>query len=722
MKTKINLPTGFLVMSTFIFLIFSCTEKEKQPTMSIEEKVLQLEAPIAEKKPVEHVMHGDVRLDNYYWLNNRENQKVIDYLNAENDYLKQAMAHTKDLQDRLYEEIIGRIKQDDESVPYFSNGYYYYTRYEAGKEHPIYCRKKGSMDADEEVILNVNELAEAYDYYNVTGLSVSPDNKLLAFGEDTLSRRIFTVRIKNLESGEIYPVQIPQTTGGSVWSADSRHLFYTLRDVETLRSYKIARHELGSESADDQAVYEEVDDTFTAFAYKTKSDKYIVIGSYSTMTQDYRLIPADDPLAEPKLFQARDRENNLEYSIAHIDDKFYIRTNLNAKNFKIMVTPEDQTGKENWRDFIPHREDVLVENMELFSDYLVVQERIKGLTRMRVMEWEGEEHYIEFDDEAYVVYPSVNKVFDTDLLRLGYSSLTTPNSTYDYNMETRELKLLKQQEVVGDFDPDNYVSKRKMVVVRDGVEVPVSMVHHKDTPLDGTSPLLLYAYGSYGYSMEPFFSSIRLSLLDRGFVYAIAHIRGGEEMGRQWYEDGKLLNKKNTFYDFIDVGQYLADNDYADPNRLYAQGGSAGGLLMGAVINLAPELFTGVLAQVPFVDVVTTMLDESIPLTTMEYDEWGNPNDEEYYFYIKSYSPYDNVEAKDYPAMLVTTGLHDSQVQYWEPAKWVAKLRELKTDDNPLLLYTNMSTGHSGAAGRFQRHRETAMTYAFLLDLAGISE
>ena len=702
--------------------LFSCVEEEVQTTVNMKKKAMEIEAPIAEKIPEQLEIHGDKRIDNYYWLNQRENPKVIEYLEAENDYLDKVMGHTRGLQEDLFEEIVGRIKQDDESVPYYSNGFYYYTRYETGKEHPIYCRKKGSLEAEEEVILNVNTMAEPFDYYNVSGLSVSPDNRYLAFGEDTLSRRIYNIRIKDLQTGETLSDLLPQSTGSSAWSSDSQHLFYNQRDTETLRAYRVLRHKLGTDTSSDEEVYVEEDNTFTAFLYKTKSNKYIVIGSYSTLTQDYRLIPADDPTAEPFVFEPRDRENNLEYSIAHIGDQFYIRTNWNAQNFKIMVCPEDQTSKEHWRDFIPHRDDVLVETMELFNNYLVVQERKRGLTQMRIMEWEGEEHYIDFDDEAYVVYPSINREMDTDVLRIGYSSLTTPNSTFDYNMENKELELLKEQEVVGDFDSDNYVSKRKMVVARDGTEVPVSMVYKKGTPLDGSSPLLLYAYGSYGYSMEPFFSSVRLSLLDRGFVYAIAHIRGGEEMGRHWYEEGKLLNKKNTFYDFIDCGKYLVENNYADPERLYAMGGSAGGLLMGAVVNIAPDLFTGIIAAVPFVDVITTMLDESIPLTTGEYDEWGNPNIEEYYHYIKSYSPYDNVKEQDYPSMLVTTGLHDSQVQYWEPAKWVAKLREMKTDDNPLLLYTNMSTGHSGAAGRFERHRETARNYAFLLDLAGITE
>jgi len=715
---------GLVVLAGIIsFALFltatGCEDPKPSTDMTIKDKVREIEAPRAEKKPVELEKHGDVRVDNYYWLNERENEEVIDYLKRENEYLDKAMTHRADFQDKLFDEIVGRIKQDDESVPYFDNGYYYYTRYESGKEHPIYARKKGSLEADEEVVLDVNELAEGFEYYNVTGLSVSPDNRYVAFGEDTLSRRIFTLRIKDMETGEFLPETIGGTTGRSEWSADGKHLFYNLRHPETLRSYKVLRHEIGNNPEDAELIFHEEDNTFLTFLYKTKSRDYIVIGSYATLTQDYRLIPADDPTAEPSVFEPRDREGNLEYSIAHKGDKFYIRTNLDAQNFKIMVTPEDATGRENWRDFIPHRDDVLVEGMELFADHLVVQERIEGLSQLRIMEWEGDDdHYIEFEDEAFVVYTGTNREMDTDVVRIGFSSLTTPNSVFDYNMNTRELELMKQQEVLGDFDSDNYVSKRKMVKVRDGVEVPVSMVHHKDTPLDGTSPLLLYAYGSYGISMEPHFNSVRLSLLDRGFIYAIAHIRGGEEMGRHWYEDGKLLNKKNTFRDFIDCGKYLVENNYAHPDHLYALGGSAGGLLMGAVVNKAPDLWAGIIAAVPFVDVVTTMLDESIPLTTGEYDEWGNPNVEEYYYYIKSYSPYDNVTEQDYPPMLVTTGLHDSQVQYWEPAKWVAKLREKKTDDNPLLLYTNLATGHSGAAGRFERHRESARNYTFLLDLA----
>ncbi|NRA52046.1 MAG: S9 family peptidase, partial [Phaeodactylibacter sp.] len=545
-------------------------------------------------------------------------------------------------------------------------------------------------------------------------------NGLLAYGEDTLSRRIYTLRFKNLETGEMLGDQIPGTTGSAVWANDNQTVFYTLKDETTLRSYKVMRHRLGTPVSDDVEVFNEEDPTFLAFAYKTKSEKYIVVGSYATLSQEYQVLDADNPEGAFRMIQPRER--GLEYGIAHFGDHFYIRTNLDAQNFRLMKTPEDKTSKENWEEVIPHRSDVLLEDMDIFKDYLVLSERKAGITQLRVLPWEGEEHYIDFGEDAYLAYTSVNPEFNTKTLRLGYTSMTTPSTTYDYDMEGKTFELLKQQEVVGTFNPDDYESERLMVKARDGVEVPVSMVYKKGFKKDGTEPLLLYAYGSYGSSMEPYFSSVRLSLLDRGFAYAIAHIRGGEEMGRHWYEDGKLLNKKNTFTDFIDVADHLVEAKYTSEDQLFAMGGSAGGLLMGAVVNMRPDLWKGGIAAVPFVDVVTTMLDESIPLTTGEFDEWGNPKDKEYYDYIKSYSPYDNVEAKAYPAMMVTTGLHDSQVQYWEPAKWVAKLRELKTDQNPLLLHTNMEAGHGGASGRYQRYKETAMEYAFLLDLAGRAE
>lgn len=674
-------------------------------------------APVALKEAKELTTLGDTRTDNYYWMNQREDRRVIDHLNAENAYHDTLTAHLKEPAEDLFKEMKARIQEKDESVPYRDNGYYYLTRYEEGNEYPIYSRKKGNLEAEEEIMLNVNDLARDFDYYAVAGNSVSPNNELLAYGEDTLSRRIYTIKIKNLTTGEMLEDVIPNTTGRAVWANDNKTLFYTVKD-EALRGYKIFKHKLGTPSTDDEEIFHEKDDTFSTTVYKTKSKKYIVIGSFQTVSNEYRVVNADTPDAEFKILQPRERD--LEHSISHFGDSWYILTNLDARNFRLMKTPENATGKENWTEVIPHREDVLLENMDIFKDYLVLSERKGGLTHLRIRPWEGEEHYIEFKDEAWMAYTAANREFDTDILRFGYQSMTTPPSVYDYNMATKDRELMKQTQVLGGFNADEYESKREFVTVRDGAKVPVSIVYKKsEFKKDGTNPCLLYGYGSYGASMEPYFSSARLSLLDRGFVYVIAHIRGGEEMGRHWYEDGKLLNKKNTFYDFIDCGKWLKENGYSADDELYAMGGSAGGLLMGAVINYAPEMWKGVVAAVPFVDVVTTMLDTSIPLTTGEFDEWGNPAEEKYYAYIKSYSPYDNVEAKDYPAMLVTTGLHDSQVQYWEPAKWVAKLREMKTDNNPLLLRTNMEAGHGGASGRFRRLQETAKDYAFLLDLAG---
>ncbi|MEL6866462.1 MAG: S9 family peptidase [Bacteroidota bacterium] len=678
------------------------------------------DAPKAKKLPKTLSIHGDDRVDNYYWLNDREDQEVIDYLTAENTYTTSMMAHTEQLQEELYDEIVSRIKQDDTSVPYRRRGYYYITRYEEGKEYPIFTRKKGSMEAEEEVMVNVNTQAVDFDYYNVSGLSVSQNNQLLAYGEDTLSRRIYTIRFKNLDTGEMLDDVIPNTTGRAIWANDNKTVFYSVKD-KALRSYKIFKHKLGTDVSQDVEVYHEEDETFSAYVYKSKSGKYIIIASWATLSNEYHILNADTPDEDFRVFQPRVR--NLEYNIAHLNDRFYVRTNMDAQNFRLMSTGEEKTSKENWEEVVPHRKDILLEGMDLFDDYLVLSERKEGITQIRVLPWEGgEEYYIDFGEDAYVAYTSINPELDTEVLRVGYQSMTTPNSTYDFNMRTKEKTLLKQQEIVGNFDPANYQSERIYAKVRDGVSVPISIVYRKGFKKDGQAPLMLYAYGSYGNSMEPYFSSIRLSLLDRGFVYAIAHIRGGEEMGRYWYEDGKLLKKKNTFFDFIDCAEHLVANQYTNQDKLFAMGGSAGGLLMGAVVNYRPDLFKGVVAAVPFVDVVTTMLDESIPLTTGEFDEWGNPKDKEYYDYIKSYSPYDNVAAKDYPQLLLTTGLHDTQVQYWEPAKWVAKLRDLKTDDNSLLLHTNMDAGHGGASGRFRRHKETAMQYAFIIDLAGLND
>lgn len=677
-----------------------------------------MQAPRAKKIPKQLSIHGDARIDNYYWLNQKEDQAVIDYLNEENAYTEEKMASTKNLQDKLYHEIIGRIKEDDESVPYFKNEYWYYTRYVKGGEHPIYCRKKGSLDHPEEVMLDVNDLASDHAYYHVAGLSVSPDNRYLAFGEDTLSRRIYTIRIKDLSSNQILDISILKTTGGAAWANDNKTLFYTERDEQTLRSFCIKRFNM--ETAKTDLVFEEKDETFYCYVGKSKSQEYLVISSDSTLTSEYQYLSANDPYGDFKMFQSRIR--GMEYSISHFEGGWYILTNWDAQNFRLMHVDGKATQRDYWKEIIAHRNDTLLEGMELFSEFMVLEERRLGINQLRILDHNTkEDYYLQFNDEAFSCWTGVNPEFNTEVLRYGYTSLTTPNSVFDYNMKTKEQVLLKQQEVVGGYDSSLYSSKRIMAEARDGIKVPISLVYRNDL-YTGENPLLEYAYGSYGHSMDPYFSSVRLSLLDRGFVYAIAHIRGGEDLGRAWYEDGKLLQKKNTFYDFIDCAEYLIQEKWVKAGKLYAMGGSAGGLLMGAVINERPDLWNGVIAAVPFVDVVTTMLDDSIPLTTGEYDEWGNPNEEEYYHYIKSYSPYDNVRPQEYPNLLVTTGLHDSQVQYWEPAKWVAKLRELKTGNQLLLLYTNMETGHSGASGRFSAHKETAMEYAFFLMLEDIKE
>ena len=675
-----------------------------------------IQPPKAAKKPKKLSIHGDERIDPYYWLNDRENPEVLAYLDAENQYQKKMMAHLQDFEATLYQEIISRIKQTDMSVPYLYNGYYYITRFEEGQEYPIYARRERAMEAAEQIMLDVNELAKGHAYFALGGQSVSPDNRLLVYGEDTVSRRIYTLRIKDLTTGKLLDDHIPNTGGHAAWAEDSQTFFYSVKD-ETLRPYQIWKHKIGTSVSEDVLVYEEKDETFRTYVYKTKSRKFLVIGSSSTLTDEYRVLNAATPDQPFTLFQSRAR--GLEYSIEHREDDWYIRTNKDALNFRLMKTPLTQTHQDAWQEVVPHREDVLLEDLDVFKNFIVLSERKAGLTRIRVINHQGTSHEISFDEEAYVAYVSVNPEFDSAVLRFGYQSMTTPNSTFDYQMETRKKVLLKQQEVPGGFNPEDYHSHRIMVASKGGVEVPVSIVHHKTTPINGTSPCLLYGYGSYGASMDPGFSISRISLLDRGFVYAIAHIRGGEEMGRHWYEQGKLLQKKNTFVDFIEAGKALKLQGYAGPNQLYAMGGSAGGLLVGAVMNMAPEMWAGIVAAVPFVDVVTTMLDDSIPLTTGEYDEWGNPNEVDYYHYMKSYSPYDNVEEKEYPPLLVTTGLHDSQVQYWEPAKWVARLRAMKEDQHPLLLHTNMEAGHGGASGRFRQFKEIALSYAFLLDLAG---
>jgi oligopeptidase B len=677
--------------------------------------------PKAKKIPYPITKHGHTRTDNYFWLSNREDEGVISHLNAENDYLEQVMEPFMPLRDKLYEEITNRIKQDDESVPYFKKGFFYYTRYEPEKEYPVYCRKKGSIDSEEEVLLNVNLMATGQSYYDVKGLSLSPNSRFLAYGLDTLGRRIYQIFLKDLDTGEIIDTGIGQTTGVVSWANDSNTIFYTRKDNETLRSYQIIRKKLFPLAETETVVFEEDDDTFVTGVYKTKSEKYIVIGSHSSLSDEYRILEADAPDGAFRLFHPRERE--MEYSISHIGNKFYICTNWQAENFRLMEVDGTGTGKEKWKEVLPHRCDVLIENICVFSNFLVIGERVNAQQRLRIIKLDGtDDHYIEIEEEAYSIYVSVNPEFDTHVLRFGYFSLTTPSSVFDYNMDHRTMTLLKQQEILGGFDKTHYKSKRLFAIAPDGEEIPISMVYHKKTDISRPNPLLLYAYGSYGHTVDPYFSIARLSLLDRGFIFAIAHVRGGEIKGRRWYKEGKMLKKMNTFTDYIACAQYLTDEKYSAPNKLYALGGSAGGLLVGAVANLAPQLFNGIIAAVPFVDVCTTMLDSSIPLTTGEYDEWGNPEEKEYYDYILSYSPYDNVKQQDYPSMLVTTGLHDPLVQYWEPAKWVAKLREMKTDNNLLLLYIDMDSGHSGSTGRFKSFKDTALEYAYLLKLEGINQ
>lgn len=693
----------------------------------------QMAEPVAKKDLVTFTDHGDSRVDNYHWMRLSDEQKnaetpdaqatdVVKYLNDENDYLKSKMAHTDDFQTALYDEIVGRIKQTDESVPVRLRGFYYYTRYEEGMDYAFNCRKKDAADAKEEIMLDQNELAKGFEYYAVAGQSVSTDNKLLAYGVDTVSRRQYSLYFKDLKSGDLLQDVLNNTTGSAVWANDNKTVFYTKKDPVTLRSSMIFKHVLGTPQSDDKMVYEETDETFNCFVYKTKSSKYIMIGSSQTLSSEYRFLDADQPNGDLQLLQAREKDHI--YRVSHYQNDFYIMSNWDAMNFRLMKTPVNKTEKENWKEVIAHRSDVLLEGLDIFKNYLVLSERKNGLNEIRVIRWaDNKEYYIEFNDPAYLAYSSSNPEFDTDILRYGYTSLTTPNSTFDFDMNTKEQTLLKQQEVIDEnFSPENYQSERLYITARDGVKVPVSLVYKKGLEKNGKNPLLLYAYGSYGSSTDAYFSSVRLSLLDRGFVYAIAHVRGGQELGRQWYEDGKLLKKMNTFNDFIDCGKELIAKKYTSTDHLYAYGGSAGGLLMGAIINMEPNLWNGVVAAVPFVDVVSTMLDESIPLTTGEFDEWGNPKVEEYYHYMKSYSPYDNVQKMDYPNLLITTGYWDSQVQYWEPAKWIAKLRDYRTNDNLLMMDCNMDVGHGGASGRFKRYKNYALMYAFFMDLEGIKK
>lgn len=721
MKVNMKLNVLFYLCS---FIILSCN----QPSMNKEPIAfdLSIKPPVALTKPFLRVLHNDSVTDNYYWMIDyfkkaADSTLVVDYLKAENQYLDTMLKSTKPFQEKLFTEIKGRIKETDQSLPYFKNGYFYYTRTEEGKQYYKYCRKKGSLTAPEEILLDVDKMAENHPYFAVSRFEISEDNNLLAYGVDELSRRQYTIYVKNLLTGEILSDKIVNTEGDPCFAADNKTIFYTSKNIVTLLSEKIKKHIIGEPNEKDITVYDEKDKSNYIGVYKSKNHKYIFIISQATLSSELRFIKANEPNSSFKSFQPRIKD--VLYSVVPLEDKFLIRTNLDAKNFRVMECPMEKTSKENWKEVLPNRKDVLLENIEEFKNFVVYQERKNGLIQFQIVNQNNKEsYYVDFGEPAYLAYISTNVDYNSNTLRYGFTSLITPNSQYDYDLNTKSKKLLKQQEVVGGYTPENYTSERIMVKSRDGVMIPVSIVYKKGFNKDGQSPVLLYAYGSYGSSMDATFSVSRLSLLNRGFAFVIAHIRGGEEMGRQWYEDGKLLKKINTFTDFIDVGNYLVENKFTSPKHLYAKGGSAGGLLMGAISNMAPDLWNGVIANVPFVDVINTMLDESIPLTTNEFDEWGNPKNKDVYFYMKKYSPYENVEAKNYPNMLVTTGLHDSQVQYFEPAKWVAKLRTLKTDKNILLLKTDMDFGHGGASGRFDYLKDVALEYAFLFALEGINE
>ena len=667
--------------------------------------------------------HNDMRIDEFYWLKDRENPDVIKYLDDENNYYESKTAHTKDFQNSLFEEMKSRIKEDDSSVPYKYNGYWYITKYENGKNYPVYTRKKESLEAQEELLFDCNEMAKGHSYFRLVGINISLDNNLAAFAIDTIGRRQYTLQVKNLKSDKILNDKVTNCTGASTWANDNKTLFYTLKNKTTLRPEAIYKHTLGATAASDVLVFEEKDDTFGVGIYKSKSKKYLIISSISTLSTEYQILDANIPNDSFKVFQSRTK--GLEYSISHYEDSFYVLSNAdNAQNFKLSKTSEKNTEKKFWKDIIPHRNNVLLEGIDIFKNYLVISERKNGLNQIKIKRWDNaDSYYLPFESETYTAYTTTNLDFDTDTLRYGYQSMTTPSSIMDFNMLTKEKTQKKEQEVLGGkFKKENYVSERLWATATDGIKIPISLVRHKDTPKNPNTPLLLYAYGSYGATIDPYFSTVRLSLLDRGFIYAIAHVRGGQYLGRKWYEDGKLLKKKNTFTDFIDCSKYLIDNKYTSAKHHYAMGGSAGGLLMGAVINMAPNQFNGVVAAVPFVDVITTMLDDSIPLTTGEYDEWGNPNDKTYYEYMKSYSPYDNIKNQQYPNLLITAGLHDSQVQYWEPAKWIARLRKQSDNTSDLFLKTNMDAGHGGSSGRFESLKEVASEYAFLLDLEAINK
>ena len=702
-------------IGTFLIFIltFACTEKK------IMNQQHEFDAPKPKIKVHQHKIHNDIRIDEFYWLNNPDDPEVIDYLKKENDYYKNSTRHLKSLEDQLFSEMRGRIKEDDSSAPYFSNGYWYITRYEKDKQYPIYTRKKQNLSATEEILFDCNELAKGYDYFKLAGINISPDNKKVVFGVDTLSRRQYTLKVKDLESGELLDINIKNTTGYGVWANDNEHIFYAKKNPKTLRAESIFRQSINQGKDSDKLIYAETDTAFSTFVSKSKSESFIFIGSFSTLTSEYRFIDASKPFDDFKMVQ--ERVEGLEYSVSHFKDNFYIYSNAdNANNFKIDVAPISNPSKENWKTFLPHRKDILLEDIDLFKNFWVTTERLNGLTKIFIRNWKDSNKIeIDMNSETYTSYTSTNLEFDTNYLRYVFSSMTQPSQVVQIDMKNLKKEVLKEQIIQGNFDSKNYTSKRIWVESRDGKEIPVSILYKKNIEINSKTPLLLYGYGSYGSTIDPSFSFNIFSLVDRGFIYAIAHIRGSEYLGRSWYDDGKLLKKKNTFYDFIDVSNYLISQNYTSSEHLYAYGGSAGGLLMGFVVNEVPNLYNGVIAAVPFVDIVTTMLDESIPLTTGEFDEWGNPKNKKYYDYIKSYSPYDNIKKQSYPNLLVTAGLHDSQVQYWEPAKWVARLRlkSKKNNNNRIYLDTNMEAGHGGSSGRFNSLVETSKKYAFLIGL-----
>ncbi len=711
-----------LMMTGLCLLASACSENSTNEVA--EEMINDVLAPVAKKVPYEMTLHGDTRVDDYYWMRDdeRKDPEMLAHLEAENAYLKTKMAHTEEFQQNLYDEIVGRIKQDDSSVPLKRRGYWYQAKYDGTREYPVHVRWADGSE-EQEILFDENAMAEGHGYFDLGSYSISEDNKIAAFSTDLVSRRQYSIEFKNLDTGEIYGDKLINTQGTAVWANDNEHVFYVKIDVQTLLGQEIYRHKLGTDQSEDELVYKNDDETFYMYLSKSRDGSVILVNQTSTTQSLVLTLEADDPTAEFVPFLPL--EENHEYAVEKLGDEYYIYTNWDATNFRLMKVSADTTAdKSTWVDVIPHREDVFLQDATAFDSALVVKEKENGYTRFVVHSLaSGESMELSFDDPVFSANMSGNPETTSDVVRIGYSSLTTPYSVYEYNLASGERNMLKQDEVLGGFDPSNYQSERIFVEARDGKQVPVSIVYRKDMfAKDGNNPLFQYAYGSYGATIDPSFSSPRLSLLDRGVVYAIAHIRGSQMLGRPWYEDGKLFNKKNSFYDFIDVTKGLTAGNYGHPEKIYAMGGSAGGLLMGGVLNMAPELYLGVGAHVPFVDVITTMLDASIPLTTGEWDEWGNPAQKDYYDYMLSYSPYDQIERKDYPNILVTTGLWDSQVQYFEPMKWVAKLREYKTDDNLLIFETDMEAGHGGASGRFKRYKQTALEYAFYFDLLGISE